>query len=66
MNINTNEIESKLRNIFKSNKLNLDIDFQYSSFRDYDIQCNSLLKEKSNNLIESIKDQIIEGLASLN
>ena len=62
MNINTNEIESKLRNIFKSNNLNLDIDFQYSSFRDYDIQCSSLLKEKSNNLIESIKDQIIEAL----
>ena len=60
MNINTNEIESKLRNIFKSNNLNLDIDFQYSSFGDYDIQCSSLLKEKSNNLIESIKDQIIK------
>ena len=40
MNINTNEIESKLRNIFKSNNLNLDIDFQYSSFGDYDIQCS--------------------------
>ena len=66
MNINTNEIESKLRNIFKSNNLNLDIDFQYSSFGDYDIQCSSLLKEKSNNLIKSIKDQIIEALASLN
>ena len=66
MNINTNEIESKLRNIFKSNNLNLDIDFQYSSFEDYDIQCSSLLKEKNNDLIKSIKGQITEAFIGLN
>ncbi len=66
MNINTNEIEAKLINIFKSNNLSIEIEFQYSSFEDYDIQCSSLLKEKNNDLIKSIKGQITEAFIGLN
>ena len=65
MNIGTNEIELRLKNIFNSNSLNLDIEFQYSSFEDYDIQCSVLLKIKNDNLIDIIKKQIKEDLLNL-
>ena len=58
MNIGTNEIELRLKNIFNSNRLNLDIEFQYSSFEDYDIQCSSLLKLKNSEFVDTIKKQI--------
>jgi len=66
MNIGTSEIELRLKNIFKNNSLNLDIEFQYSSFEDYDIQCSVLLKIKNDNLLDIIKKQIKEDLLNLN
>ena len=65
MNIGTNEIELRLKNIFNSNSLNLDIEFQYSSYEDYDIQCSSLLKLKNNDFVNTIKEQIEVALTDL-
>ena len=55
MNFGIENIESKIENLLKQNNLDTNVYFQYSSYNNFDIQCNAFLQINKIEVLESIK-----------
>ena len=62
MNFGIKNIESKIESLFRKNNIDTKVQFQYSSYNNFDIQCNALLQIKKTKVLEKIKQQIINDL----
>ena len=62
MNFGIKNIESKIESLLKQNNLDTKVHFQYSSYNNFDIQCNAFLQIKKIEVLESIKQDIIDDL----
>ena len=62
MNFGIENIESKIENLLKQNNLDTNVYFQYSSYNNFDIQCNAFLQINKIEVLESIKQDIINDL----
>ena len=62
MNFGIKNIESKIESLLKQNNFDTKVHFQYSSYNNFDIQCNAFLQIKKIGVLESLKQDIIEDL----
>ena len=62
MNFGIKNIESKIESLLKQNNFDTKVHFQYSSYNNFDIQCNAFLQIKKIEVLESIKQDIIDDL----
>ena len=62
MNFGIKNIESQIESLFRKNNIDTKVQFQYSSYNNFDIQCNALLQIKKTKVLEKIKQQIINDL----
>ena len=62
MNFGIKNIESKIESLLKQNNFDTKVHFQYSSYNNFDIQCNAFLQIKKIGVLESLKQDIIDDL----
>ena len=65
MNTVLNKVREELNNIFVKFDINENIQISISKVDDFDIQINNLVKYKKHNLIQEIKDTLLEKLKEL-
>ena len=65
MNTVLNKVREELNNIFVKFDISEKIQISISKVDDFDIQINNLVKYKKHNLIQEIKDTLLEKLKEL-